>query len=78
MEKIFLEITKTQGLWGALAVILVFYILKGQNKRDEIQDAREKNYQSIIEELTNKLFLIIELKDDIKELKYNVSKINSK
>lgn len=47
METSAIELAKTQGLWALLFVILLFWILK-ENAR------RESKYQSIIEMLTQK------------------------
>ena len=51
------------GVWAVLSVILIFYIIKGQEKRDVRQDEREKNYQTIILKLTNALRDVKEIKD---------------
>ena len=50
-------------VWAVLSVILIFYIIKGQEKRDVRQDEREKNYQTIILKLTNALRDVKEIKD---------------
>ncbi|MBW4862482.1 MAG: hypothetical protein KZY57_06565, partial [Paeniclostridium sp.] len=34
---------------------LIFYIFRSQQKRDEIHEQRERNYQNIISYLTEKL-----------------------
>lgn len=47
METTAIELAKTQGLWALLFVILLFWVLK-ENSR------REGKYQSIIEMLTQK------------------------
>jgi len=41
---------------------LIFYIIKGQEKRNKRQDERDKNYQKIIIELSDAL-------GDLKEIK---------
>ena len=41
------------GVWAVLSGFLIFYILKDQTKRDERQDERDKNYQKIIQNLSD-------------------------
>lgn len=69
MESELLKLASSQGIWSALSVALIFYILKAQEKRDVKQEQREANYQSIIKNLTDKLGLLKEVKSDIKEVK---------
>lgn len=40
------------GIWALLSGILIFYILKAQEKRDDRQDARDIQYQTIISNLS--------------------------
>lgn len=68
MEKLF-ELAATQGIWVALSVVLIFYILKQQEKRDLRQEEREKSYQDIITQLTGKLSIVEEVKKDVEEIK---------
>ena len=51
-----------EGIWAILSIILIFYILKGQEKRDERQDERDKKYHSIISELSKALQDMNEIK----------------
>ncbi len=64
-----LKIATTQGVWATVAVALIFYILKSQEKRDQKQDEREKKYQEIVENLTEQLYIVKELKENIEEIK---------
>lgn len=73
MEK-FLELALDQSIWAGLSIILIFYILKAQEKRDLRQDEREKKYQIIISSLTEKFYVIEEIKKDVEEIKENVLK----
>ncbi len=73
MEK-FLELALDQSIWAGLSIILIFYILKAQEKRDLRQDEREKNYQIIISSLTEKFYVIEEIKKDVEEIKETVLK----
>lgn len=54
MSEELINIVSSQGVWALLSFTLIYYILKAQEKRDIKQDEREKNYQSLIEELTKK------------------------
>jgi glucosamine 6-phosphate synthetase-like amidotransferase/phosphosugar isomerase protein len=71
-----LKIASTQGLWAVLTVVLVFYILKTQEKRDLRQEERENNYQKIIANLTETISVIEDIRTDIKEIKEHVCKNN--
>ena len=53
-----IQIVSSQGVWALLSFLLIYYIVKAQEKRDEKQDEREKNYQILISELTEKFELI--------------------
>lgn len=75
MENELLRIASSQGVWAALSVALIFYILKAQEKRDSKQEQRESKYQEIISNLTNRLDVIDDVKKDIEEVKsYLLSK----
>ncbi|MCD3229538.1 hypothetical protein FDF89_13755, partial [Clostridium botulinum] len=69
METEILKLASSQGIWAALSVVLIFYILKAQEKRDLKQEQREENYQRIIKNLTDNLHLIEDVKKDVKEVK---------
>ena len=68
MEKLF-ELAATQGIWAALSVVLIFYILKQQEKRDISQDQRERKYQDVIANLTGNLNVVQEVKKDVEDIK---------
>ncbi len=74
MENEFIKLASSQGIWAALSVALIFYILKAQEKRDTRQEEREVNYQSIISKLTDKLNIIEDVKRDVEDIKDFVSK----
>lgn len=61
-----IQIVSSQGVWALLSFFLIYYIVKAQEKRDEKQDEREKNYQALISELTEKFDLI---HSDVSEIK---------
>jgi hypothetical protein len=69
-----LQVALKNGIWAALSIVLIFYILKAQERRDLKQDEREKNYQEIISSLTEKFYLIEEVKKDVEEIKENIIK----
>ncbi|WP_243116723.1 BhlA/UviB family holin-like peptide [Marinisporobacter balticus] len=61
-------------MWTVLTVALIFYILKTQEKRDLRQEERELKYQNIISNLTEKLNLVEDIKEDVSEIKNYVFK----
>lgn len=63
------DIVSAQGVWAVLSVFLILYILKAQEKRDDIQAKREEKYQEIIGNMTNKLEILRYLSDDVSEIK---------
>jgi len=69
MESKVLDLALSQGIWAVLAVVLIFYILKAQEKRDLKQEEREEKYQNIITQLTDKLNIVEIMKDDLNEIK---------
>ena len=62
MESTILDAALSQGIWAVLAVFLLVYIVKENEKRDAKQEEREKNYQKIIEQLTEKFSLLDEVR----------------
>ncbi|MEG2289345.1 MAG: BhlA/UviB family holin-like peptide [Clostridium sp.] len=76
MENEIVTAALSQGVWAVLSVFLLFYILKAQEKRDEKQDERERNYQDIISQITDKLIIVEEMKKDVEDIKKYVIKNN--
>jgi len=74
MEGEILKIAMSQGIWAVLSIFLIFYILKAQEKRDQRQEEREKNYQDIIEQMTEKLNIVEVVKQDVDTIKKHVIK----
>ena len=63
-----------QGLgYGAFALLLM-YTLKKQEERDVKSEEREKNYQGIIKDTVEKLNIVVEIKEDIQEIKKRIEK----
>ncbi|AJA48420.1 hypothetical protein CPAST_c23500 [Clostridium pasteurianum DSM 525 = ATCC 6013] len=69
MENDVLKLAASQGIWALLAIVLIFYILKAQEKRDLKQQDREKNYQKIILKLTKEFEVIGHIQKDINEIR---------
>lgn len=51
-----------EGVWAILSLILIFYIIKNQEKRDERQDERDEKYQNTISALAKALQDMNEIK----------------
>lgn len=69
MEDFFLKLASSNGIWAALSIALIFFILRAQEKRDTKQDEREQNYQKIIEGLTQKYNIIDDIHSNVVEIK---------
>lgn len=50
------------GIFALLFVILLFYVLKDSK-------ARENNYQKVVNQLTEELGAVIEIKQDVEDIK---------
>ena len=81
MENELLNSAVSYGIFAVLFCYLLFYVLKTQEKRDEKSQLREEKYQGIIcqnqivlEELTQKLNIIEDVKGDIREIKSCLSR----
>jgi hypothetical protein len=74
MEEELIKMASSQGIWSVITVFLIFYILKNQEKRDVKQDEREKNYQDIIKQLTEKFEILDDIKSNIEEIKSKLLK----
>lgn len=72
MENELIKLAATQGIWAALSLVLIFYILKKQEQTEAIQADREKNYQNIISQLTSKLEVLDNISADLQLLKNNL------
>ena len=55
------------GIWALLSGILIFYILRTQEKRDERQDDRDKEYQTVITNLSESLKCVEEIRKILKD-----------
>ncbi|ACD22201.1 MULTISPECIES: BhlA/UviB family holin-like peptide [Clostridium] len=68
-----IKIATTQGVWTMLGCVLIVYILKAQENRDLRQEEREKNYQDIIKQLTEKLNTLDSISSTINEIRSKIS-----
>ncbi|KFX54044.1 UviB-like protein [Clostridium botulinum] len=68
-----IKIATTQGIWTILSCVLIIYILKAQETRDLKQEEREKNYQDIIKQLTEKLNTLDSINSTINEIKNKIN-----
>lgn len=62
MDSEVIKLVASQGAWALLFVWLLFYVLKENSKR-------ENNYQTTINKLADKLSIVEDMKEDIKEIK---------
>lgn len=74
MENEIIKLASSQGIWAALSVALIFYVIKTQDKRDLRQEEREQSYQKIISSLTDNLNIVEDVKKDVAEIKQYVFK----
>ena len=72
METTVMNVAVSQGIWAVLAVFLLIYIVKSNEQRDTKQEEREKNYQTLIESLTEKFQILNQVQSDLKEIKDNL------
>lgn len=72
METTVMNVAVSQGIWAVLAVFLLIYIVKSNEQRDTKQEEREKNYQTVIESLTEKFQILNQIQSDLKEIKDNL------
>ena len=77
METTVLEAAFSQGIWAVLAIFLLIYVIKENEKCDQKQEAREEKYQSLLSELTDKFAMINEIKKDINDIKELLTSSNN-
>ncbi|HCJ55964.1 Bacteriocin UviB [bioreactor metagenome] len=75
MESDVIKAASSQGFWAVLAVVLIFYILKAQERRDSKQQQREERYQELISELTLKLNTVESIKKEVEDIRKYINKI---
>ena len=69
MEATLIEVATTQGIWVLLFVSLFIYTIKRYEAMEEKQEKREKEYQKLLNELTEKFCVLSEIKEDIGVIK---------
>lgn len=69
MKNEILKLASTKGVWAALSIALIFYILKSQKKKNKKQEKKDLEYQEIISNLTDEINITKEKKKDIEEIK---------
>lgn len=74
MENEIFKMAVNQGIWAALFIVLLFYILKKQEERDKKAEEREGKYQDIISKLTDKFNILEDVKKDVAEVKEKIFK----
>ena len=74
MEEVVTQLIQLQGIWAVLFVFLLLYTIKKNDKLDEMQDAREKEYQKLLLELTDKLSVVNSVNDKLDKLCSNFEK----
>lgn len=84
MEQTLMEAVKGQGPWALLFVVLLIYVLKMNDKREErligSSEKREGEYQQIINKLSDNVLHELnsvrscqkDMQDDIREIKEKV------
>lgn len=59
----------SQGIWAVLAVFLLIYIVKSNERFSARQGEREKQYQELLSALTEKFNVLSVIERDITEVK---------
>lgn len=68
MEEALTQLIQSQGVWAALFVFLLLYTIKKNDKLDELQDAREKEYRELLLGLTEKFSVVHEMNSKLDTL----------
>lgn len=68
MEDVLVSVTQSQGIWTVMFVFLLLYTIKKNDKLDERQAEREKQYQALIADLTEKYSLLTSMNKQINNL----------
>ena len=73
MENTLLEIAASQGIWVLLFVSLFVYTIRRYERMEERQELREKEYQNLVNCLTENFSILSNIKEDITEIKSKLS-----
>lgn len=69
MESSVLDDALSQGIWAVLAVFLLIYIVKSNERFSARQEEREKQYQELLSALTEKFNVLSVIEKDIADVK---------
>lgn len=69
MESSVLDAALSQGIWAVLAVFLLIYIVKSNERFSARQEERGKQYQELLSALTEKFNVLSVIERDITEVK---------
>ena len=69
MESSVLDAALSQGIWAVLAVFLLIYIVKSNERFSARQKEREKQYQELLSALTEKFNVLSVIEKDIADVK---------
>ena len=69
MESSVLDAAVSQGIWAVLAVFLLIYIVKSNERFSARQEEREKQYQELLSALTEKFNVLSVIEKDIEDVK---------
>jgi hypothetical protein len=73
MSEEIIKLAANQGLWAVLAVVLLFYVLKQNEKREMGYQNTIKENQSIISKLSDTVNIDLHMvKKDIEEIKEKI------
>jgi preprotein translocase subunit YajC len=70
LEQEIIKIAATQGLWAVLFVVLLFWVLRENAKR-------EGNYQHLLQELTAKYNILEDVSQDVSKIKTDVQDVKA-
>ncbi|MGP1589843.1 MAG: BhlA/UviB family holin-like peptide [Oribacterium sp.] len=65
MENLLVNVLESQGIWTVLFVFLLLYLIRKNDSMDEMQERRDKEYQWLLRELTEKLRLIESIEEKL-------------
>lgn len=73
MENALLNVAASQGIWVLLFVSLFVYTIRRYERMEERQELREKEYQNLVNCLTENFSILSNIKEDITEIKSKLS-----
>ena len=73
MENTLLEVAASQGIWVLLFVSLFIYTIRHYERMEERQALREKEYQDLVNCLTENFSILSNIKEDITEIRSKLS-----